>query len=878
MRRSIYFPQLFLLLGLFLLLSPALTWGQCVNTASGPTGCVRSNFFYGEITPNTGTVPVSIGSYGPGYYFRMPVLAGACYSIGTCGAPFDTHINCFTVADQTNAFAYDDDNGPLCGGLQASVTMVPSFTDYAHVDVRQYYCAPGGSSSITITVQQNNNLSITSPSGSMCQGQTRTLSAVPAPVTGAVPNSGSSGSFSGAGVIGSTFTAPVPASNSQAYTVSYTFGYVSTTQSITVFHAPTTANAGPNQTICATSATLSASPITFGAGQWSTTSSAITIASPTSPTSGITGLVPGSSVALVWTTTNGPCAASRDTVVISVDQVPTTPNAGTNQAVCNDSIFLAANTPTIGSGSWNVVGGGASTVSPSNPNSMIVNLGIGANTAVWSISNGVCPTLRDTVVIFRDQRPSQPLAGPDKYICGPDAFLTGNIPAVGTGTWTRISGTGVVTSPTSPNSSITQVNVGTSVLTWTIANGTCPVKIDTMLVTRNALPNAPTVNGPSTACFGSAVTLSAVTGAANPTIIWWDSLTGGNVMAAGQTYSSPPLTSNIIVYAEVTDGNTFCSSTRTPHPVTVVAVPAVQLGADTTFCASETVCLDAGPGMTSYQWNTGATSRVLCTNVSGTYWVEIADGNGCHGYDTINVIANIPPVANLGPDFTQCIGNQNTISVPQITGNTFAWSTGATTHDIIVNTGGTYSITITDFNNCSSSDTLVVTQQGVPAASFTVDDNGCPTVLFTDQSTAADTWSWSFGNGFSSSAQNPNLTYASNGNYTVTLISSSQCGADTSQQLVMIDCIIAVEVADNLAVTVYPNPNDGQFRIHFDGLDATCELLIFNDLGQQVYARNIEGCGGSCDEIIDIKGVAAGIYFAKMKIGELNLTKRVLIR
>ncbi len=463
-------------------------------------------------------------------------------------------------------------------------------------------------------------------------------------------------------------------------------------------------------------------------------------------------------------------------------------------------------------------------------------------------------------------------------ICGPDASLTGNIPAVGTGLWTRISGSGLVTTPSSPNSTITAVNVGTTVLTWAVSNGTCPTKTDTMLVTRNALPTAPTVTGPSTACFGSIISLTASTGASSPTIIWWDSITGGNVLAAGQTYSSPPLTSNIVVYAEVTDGNTFCSSTRTAHPVNVVAVPTVQLGPDTTFCASQSVCLDAGPGMSSYQWNTGATSRVLCINVSGTYWVEIADGNGCHGYDTINVIANIPPVSNLGPNFTQCSGNQNTIGVTPINGNSYLWNTGATTNNILVNTGGTYAITVTDFNNCSSSDTLVVTQQGVPSAAFAVNDVGCPTVVFTDQSAATDVWSWSFGNGFSSSAQNPTLTYATNGNYTVTLIASSQCGADTSQQLVMIDCLIAVEVADELSVTVYPNPNDGLFRIHFDGLEETCELLIFNDLGQQVYARNIAGCGGACDEVIDIKGVASGIYFAKMKIGESNLTKRIMIR
>jgi hypothetical protein len=252
MRKLVYSRHLFLLFAFVTigLVSP-LQAQLCTNTQlGGQSGCSRSNFYRGEVVPSSGAVPLSVGNYSPGEYFRMPVLAGGCYTVSTCGAPFDTQINIFEGNATTGPFAYDDDSGPLCSGLQASCSMVPNFTDYARVDVRQYSCQAGGSSSITITVQQNNNLSFTSPTTSMCQGNTRTLTATPAAVTGALPNSGSSGTFSGTGVSGNIFTGPVPGGNSQNYTVTYSFGYVSTTQQITVFHVPSTAAAGNDQTIC----------------------------------------------------------------------------------------------------------------------------------------------------------------------------------------------------------------------------------------------------------------------------------------------------------------------------------------------------------------------------------------------------------------------------------------------------------------------------------------------------------------------------------------------------------------------------------------------------------------------------------------------------
>jgi|GEM_PF-2166578 len=234
-------------------------FGQCgTNTQSGtvcnraPNGNSPSGipYLYGTLLPNAGcgVFNATPNNFGPGQYFQMPVLAGGCYSVSTCGSSIDTQLSCFQGTATTSPFAYNDDNGPICGGLQASVDITPSFTDYTRVQVREYNCQVGGSASVTVNVRQNNNLNITSAATAMCEGQTRTLAATPASISGTlIAGSGDRGTFIGAGVSGTTFTAPTPSGASQTFTITYTFGYCTTTQNILVHRAPTTAAAGPNQ-------------------------------------------------------------------------------------------------------------------------------------------------------------------------------------------------------------------------------------------------------------------------------------------------------------------------------------------------------------------------------------------------------------------------------------------------------------------------------------------------------------------------------------------------------------------------------------------------------------------------------------------------------
>ncbi|MFK7786007.1 MAG: T9SS type A sorting domain-containing protein [Crocinitomicaceae bacterium] len=321
--------------------------GIMIATQTSPFAqCARSGSYHGEMVPSNGCGNFrAYTNFGPGRYFRMPVLQGGSYSVSTCGAPIDTQLTGYEAFNSVvgTHFFYVDDNGPICGGLQSSVTFVPNFTNYTRVQVSQYNCQPGGSASITVRVRQNNNLVITSSSASMCAGDTRSLTATPGPVTGAAANAGDAGTFSGTGVSGSTFSAPVPGAASQVYTITYTFGYCSRTQNIQVFRQPTASNAGPDQTfgtLVNTSTTLAANAPTIGTGAWTVVSGPGTVTTPTNPNSAITGLVPGSTTTVSWTISNGPCTPSIDQMVINTVNLPIELAEFDVSAVDNESVEL----------------------------------------------------------------------------------------------------------------------------------------------------------------------------------------------------------------------------------------------------------------------------------------------------------------------------------------------------------------------------------------------------------------------------------------------------------------------------------------------------------------------------------------------------------
>jgi hypothetical protein len=95
-------------------------------------------------------------------------------------------------------------------------------------------------------------------------------------------------------------------------------------------------------------------------------------------------------------------------------------------------------------------------------------------------------------------------AGSDKIICsGTQTYMTADLPSGYTGTWTKIAGAGIVTTPTSPTSQVKNFGSGSSgTFLWTATNGIL-TSLDTVVVRRADVPTGLSVSsvGPTSVTF-----------------------------------------------------------------------------------------------------------------------------------------------------------------------------------------------------------------------------------------------------------------------------------------------------------------------------------------------------------------------------------------
>lgn len=275
-----------------------------------------------------------------------------------------------------------------------------------------------------------------------------------------------------------------------------------TVQTITIAPPPISpAITGSCQSICGSSTTLNATPPSIGTGTWSLISGTSTISNPNSPNTIVTGIGLGTNTYL-WSVLNPGCISSATTCVIRY-ALPTIAMAGPSQSLCvsTGSTVMAANTPIIGTGSWSIVSGSCTIVSPNSPNTTILGLTTGTTILQWSIAYGCSPPSASTVALVVYDLPSSSLASASQTLCGSStATITANTPTVGTGVWSLVSGTGVIAAPNSPTTTVNFLSIGTNVFQWTISNGPCPPSTSTIAIVRNPPPSIANAGASQTIC------------------------------------------------------------------------------------------------------------------------------------------------------------------------------------------------------------------------------------------------------------------------------------------------------------------------------------------------------------------------------------------
>ena len=123
-------------------------------------------------------------------------------------------------------------------------------------------------------------------------------------------------------------------------------------------------------------------------------------------------------------------------------------------------------------------------------------------------------------------------------------------------------------------------------------------------------------------------------------------------------------------------------------------------------------------GANQLVWSTGQTGNRLVVYESGDYSVSSTNTDVCVSTATKHVDKYRRPTVSITGASALCQGESDNLMAVTNESVTYAWSTGANTNAINVNSTGNYSVTVTNTHACSAQASKTVTVHELPTVSI----------------------------------------------------------------------------------------------------------------------------------------------------------------
>ncbi|MBW8049725.1 MAG: PKD domain-containing protein [Cytophagales bacterium] len=285
-----------------------------------------------------------------------------------------------------------------------------------------------------------------------------------------------------------------------------------------------------------------------------------------------------------------------------------------------------------------------------------------------------------------------------------------------------------------------------------------------------------------------------------------------------------------------------------------------------------------------FSWSNGANTEDISGLLPGIYIVTVADSLGCVANDS--VIIGEPPALNTSIVSTgvSCKGESDGAVDLTLSGGvppyTYNWSSGDTTEDISGLSASTYSVSITDSNNCIISDTASIFEPSAIILSAIIINAGCygssdgAIDLTVSGGTPLYSFSWSNGD------TTKDITNILAGTYIVTVTDSNDCiKSDTivinqpdSLNLSATSTDANCGVNDGLAFVTVSGGTSPYSYLWSNGDTNTTTDSLFSG-GYSVIVTDSNGCADSISVTVNSTGVLSTANFSYI---DTNLTVNFL--
>ncbi len=357
----------------------------------------------------------------------------------------------------------------------------------------------------------------------------------------------------------------------------------------------------------------------------------------------------------------------------------------------------------------------------------------GPITVLLTINGGAETSSQSLTIHPAAITPSITASGGTIFCAGSSINLTSS--EIGGNDWSTLETTDMISVSTS----------GSYTVTHTDGNGCSASSVPTVVtVNSNPVIAAGIITDP-TACSTPTGTIQ-ISGSGSGDLSWSGS---GSGTSSGVTLPNT-VTGFLAGFYNVvfTDGN-GCVSNSVAAPFTDPTpppTPVITASGAITFCDGGSVILNSS-AITGNVWSSMETTQSISVIASGNYGVTVTI-SGCTATSMpITILVNSNPSDPLitanGP-LTICSGDTVELTSSYTGGND--WSTLEMTDMVQVSTAGTYDVTYTDGNGCSSTSTgVTLVVNALPSVSAGADQDVCVGEVVTLNGSGASTYLWDNG-------------------------------------------------------------------------------------------------------------------------------------
>jgi hypothetical protein len=342
---------------------------------------------------------------------------------------------------------------------------------------------------------------------------------------------------------------------------------------------------------------------------------------------------------------------------------------------------------------------------------------------------------------------------------------------------------------------------------------------------------------------------------------------------------------NTITYS-FTDAHNCTASADTV--VEVFAKPTVTSGSFPDICENApAINLIGGTPTGGFYTGTGVSASFFVPSVAGAGTAAITyhytDMNMCSDSADTVIIVLAAPVVSL-TTFNAVCDNGGNIT---ITGGTPAGGTyrgmylSGTTFMVDSAGAGSYNITYrySDSNNCSDSSTQALVVEASPVFSLGNDTAICGKQTLTlDPRLSGMQYLWSTGD------TTQTIAVSSGATYSIKVSDPATANLCTNNDTVVVSyeatCVgISESLTSNADIRYYPNPNSGRFTLRAEGLEGMeVRLTILDGLGKVIKEIVFAPAGKVLEQVIDLGGVGAGVYYLHLHTEHGIATHMVTLR